>query len=105
MSRLSEHLLHLQCRLPLPDLQVFFSLFYPPKPGIYTQQPRLLEGRRRGICSLRFYSAFPDCRNYARLLPACGQPVHTHRLSLQHILHDLIHVFIPADKGAISLAR
>ena len=41
MSRLSEHLLHLQCRLPLPDLQVFFlvlftrrsPVFMPKNPG------------------------------------------------------------------------
>lgn len=55
--------------------------------------------------SLRFCSASPDCRNCARPLPACGQYAHTYRLHTQHILHDLIHLFIPADKGAISLAR
>lgn len=56
--------------------------------------------------------AFPDCKNCSRPLPAdvdfcpaCGQSAHTHRLNMHHILHDLIHVFIHADKGVIYLTK
>jgi hypothetical protein len=37
--------------------------------------------------------------------PGCGQSARTRRLDLHHILHDLIHVFVHADKGFLYLTR
>jgi hypothetical protein len=35
----------------------------------------------------------------------CGQNADTHRLSLAHIWHDLVHAFTHADKGFLHLIR
>lgn len=52
------------------------------------------------------------CKNCENALPSevkfcpnCGQAAHTHRLDMHHILHDLIHVFIHADKGFLYLTK
>lgn len=58
------------------------------------------------------HSSSIECKNCGRPLPteasfcpACGQSADTHRLSMHHILHDLVHVFVHADKGVIYLTK
>lgn len=40
-----------------------------------------------------------------KFCPNCGQVAQTHRLDMHHIVHDLIHVIIHADKGFLYLTR
>jgi hypothetical protein len=35
----------------------------------------------------------------------CGQTAHTHRLSIPHLLHEVVHFFTHADKGIFYLIR
>ena len=53
-----------------------------------------------------------NCLNCATLLtaddhycPTCGQKTDTHRLSMAHIWHDLVHAFTHADKGIFYTIR
>ena len=53
-----------------------------------------------------------NCLNCATLLtaddhycPTCGQKTDTHRLSMSHIWHDLVHAFTHADKGFLYTIR
>lgn len=38
-----------------------------------------------------------------KFCPACGQSAHTHRLSIGHLLHEVVHFFTHADKGIFTL--
>ena len=40
-----------------------------------------------------------------KFCPDCGQKTDTHRLSLGHIWHDLVHAFTHADKGFLHLIK
>ena len=40
-----------------------------------------------------------------KVCPECGQKVATHRFNLLHILHELLHAFTHADKGAFHLLK
>jgi Protein of unknown function (DUF3667) len=37
--------------------------------------------------------------------PHCGEIVHAHRLNIKHVVHELIHGFIHADKGIFLLVK
>lgn len=37
--------------------------------------------------------------------PGCGQKVSIHRFTIPHILHELLHAFTHADKGALHLLK
>jgi len=40
-----------------------------------------------------------------KVCPECGQKIHIHRFTLSHILHELLHAFTHADKGALHLLK
>ncbi|HYF30695.1 MAG TPA: DUF3667 domain-containing protein [Chitinophagaceae bacterium] len=53
-----------------------------------------------------------NCLNCATMLtaddrfcPTCGQKTDTHRITMSHIWHDVIHAFTHADKGFLYLLR
>ena len=37
--------------------------------------------------------------------PKCGQAAQVHRIDMHHILHDVVHAFLHADKGVIHLTK
>jgi len=40
-----------------------------------------------------------------KVCPECGQKVNIHRFTVSHILHELLHAFTHADKGALHLLK
>nr|WP_294995539.1 DUF3667 domain-containing protein [uncultured Sediminibacterium sp.] len=40
-----------------------------------------------------------------KVCPECGQKVSIHRFTIPHILHELLHAFTHADKGAFHLLK
>jgi hypothetical protein len=54
----------------------------------------------------------PTCLNCEHRLahqndfcPKCGQSAHIHRIDMHHILHDVVHAFLHADKGILHLTK
>jgi len=40
-----------------------------------------------------------------KICPECGQKIKIHRFNIGHILHELLHAFTHADKGAFHLLK
>ncbi len=40
-----------------------------------------------------------------KVCPECGQKVNIHQFTISHILHELLHAFTHADKGAFHLLK
>lgn len=40
-----------------------------------------------------------------KVCPECGQKIQIHRFTVSHILHELLHAFTHADKGALHLLK
>lgn len=43
--------------------------------------------------------------NDSKFCKECGQSMHTHRITMGHILHEISHYFTHADKGLIYIIR
>lgn len=43
--------------------------------------------------------------NESKFCSECGQSKNTHRLTVRHILHEIVHYFTHADKGIIFLIK
>lgn len=43
--------------------------------------------------------------NDSKFCKECGQSMHTHRITMGHILHEITHYFTHADKGLIYIIR
>lgn len=40
-----------------------------------------------------------------KVCPECGQKIKIHRFTITHILHELLHAFTHADKGALHMLK
>src|SRR5688572_23676889 len=41
----------------------------------------------------------------SKFCPDCGQKADIHRISIKHIIHDVVHAFTHADKGLLLLVK
>lgn len=57
-----------------------------------------MESTRCVNCSRQLAPDFKVC-------PECGQKINIHRFTVSHILHELLHAFTHADKGALHLLK